>query len=251
MPEILYEIDPYIAVQMEKIELIRAFIKDEEKAYAADLQGGFYPSNHHHISGILKKLPAEASEEEIISLYYHVLRHGTIIHPVKEKYYPLLQEAYKKLNTVLDERYPRNMFDKLEAVFLEDPADYTSYLRYREVILQCNKYVSLPGMRSKPDKFRPYAEDEHIIARVISSLERIGFIHNGAMVSNFTFWGFIFMLLISKNIPTVMDFINTDLPEKRAHIWILGSFLKDDPSLKAVLDHLYASYPVEWIDEYA
>ena len=235
---------------MDKITLIRTFIADEEQAFNADEQGGFYPSNHHHISDIIKKLPAEASEEEIISLYYHVLRHGTIIHPVKEKYYPLLQQAYTKLYAVLDERYPRNMFHKLEAVFLEHPADYAAYLRYREVILQCNKYTSLPGMRSKPDKFMPYAQDEQIINRVISSLQRIGFKHNGPLVSNGTFWGFIFMLLLSKNTAVVLDFINTDLPDKRSYIWILGSFLKDDPSLKSLLDHLYASYPVEWVDEY-
>lgn len=235
---------------MEKIDIVRKFIADEEKAYAADEQGGFYPSNHHHISGIIKKIPAEASDDEIISLYYHVLRHGTIIHPVKEKYYPLLQQAYKKLYTILDERYPRNMFHKLEAVFLEDPADYTVYLRYRELILQCNKYVSLPGMRSKPDKFQPYATDEHLLNRVVDSLQRIDFKHNGPLVSNFTFWGFIFMLLISKKTDIIMDFINTDLPDKRSYVWILGSFLKDDSSLRGLLDYLYATYSVEWVDEY-
>lgn len=235
---------------MDKIELIRAFIQDEEQAYIDDVQGHFYPSNHHHINPQLKKLPAGLSAEEITSLYYHLLRLGQIIDPGKEQYFPLLQEAYKRLYAIIDERYPRNVFHRLEAVFLEDVPDYATYLRYRAVILQCNKYSNLPGMRGKPDKFMPYAQDEQIINRVIYSLQRIGFKHNGPLVSNFTFWGFIFMLLLTKNVQIVKDFINTDLPDKRNYVWILGSFLKSDASLKDLLNDLYATYPVEWIDEY-
>lgn len=243
---------------MEKSALVRAFIANEEQAFNADEQGKFYPSNHHHLKEILKSIPGDLTDEEIAAMYYHLLRLGNLL-TVKEKHYPLLQQAYLRLLPVLEMSYPRNMFHRLEMMFLFNTSEegivqtgYEDYQRYREVIMQCNKYTNLPGMRSKPAKFQPYAEDEVIVARIIDALQRIGFQHNGPLVSNFTFWGFIFILLLNKSeaaLSAVTAFIQTDLPEKRSNVWILGSFLKA-MKMKTQLDLLYASFPVEWTDEY-
>lgn len=254
---------------MEKIEIIRQFIADEESALAQNEQGGFYPSNHHHLSGAIKKLPKEISEEETIQLYFHLLRLGSRVKPPDERHYLLLQKAFEKLLTILDARYPANMYSKLEMVFLFDtmgPEDadrvqytgLTEYLQYQELILQCNKYSNLPGMRGKPDKFLPYAQKEEIVTRIIHTLQRTEFRHYGPLTSNNTFWGFIFILILNKGteaLNTLSKFadVNTSLPDKRSYVWILGSFLKDrkkDNEIIALLQNLYSWYPKEWIDEY-
>lgn len=254
---------------MEKIEVIRQFIADEEIALAQNEQGSFYPSNHHHLSGAIKKLPKEISEDELIQLYFHLLRLGSRIKPPDERHYTLLQRAFEKLLPLLDAGYPRNMFSKFEMAFLfdavvaEDTANiyrtnYTEYLQYLEVIGQCNKYTNLPGMRSKPDKFLPYAQQDEIVARVIHTLHRTAFRHYGPLTSNFTFWGFIFMLMLNKSaaaLETLATFasVETDLPDKRSYVWVLGSFLKDrkkDHEMNALLNDVYTWYPKEWIDEY-
>jgi hypothetical protein len=254
---------------MEKIEIIRQFIADEEAALAQNEQGSFYPSNHHHLSGAIKKLPKEISEDELVLLYFHLLRLGNRVKPPDEKHYLLLQRAFEKLLTILDARYPANMYSKLETVFVFDamgPEDtahvhhtgLTEYLQCQEVILQSNKYSNLPGMRSKPDKFLPYAQNSEIVARIIHTLQRTEFRHYGPLTSNFTFWGFIFILILNKGteaLNTLAAFadVKTDLPDKRSYIWILGSFLKDrkkDNEITALLQNLYTWYPKEWIDEY-
>lgn len=254
---------------MEKIEIIRQFIADEEVAFAQNEQGGFYPSNHHHLSAAIKKLPKEISEDEEIQLYFHLLRLGSRLKPTDEKNFLLLQRAYEKLLPIMDLRYPRNLFSKFEMAFFfdaitaEDTANlqltgYNEYLQYHEVILQCNKYSNLPGMRSKPDKFLPYAQKEEIISRIVRTLHRMQFLHHGPLTSNFTFWGFMFMLMLNKgtealNTLTTFADVKTDVPDKRSNVWILGSFLKDrkkDNEMNALLQNLYTWYPKEWIDEY-
>lgn len=254
---------------MEKIEIIRQFIADEEIALAQNEQGSFFPSNHHHLSGAIKKLPKEISEDEVVQLYFHLLRLGSRLKPSDEKNYLLLQRAFEKLLPIMDLRYPSNMFSKFEMAFLFDAitaedsgnlqlTGYTTYLQYHEVILQCNKYSNLPGMRGKPDKFLPYAQQEEIVARIIHTLHRMEFIHHGPLTSNFTFWGFIFILILNKgtealNTLTTFADVKTELPEKRSNVWILGSFLKDrkkDNELNDLLQKLYTWYPKEWIDEY-
>jgi hypothetical protein len=59
---------------------------------------------------------------------------------------------------------------------------------------------------------------------VVDSLYLINFKHNGPMVSNFTFWGFIFILLPGNKIDVVREFVDTELPDKRSYVWILGVF---------------------------
>ena len=256
-------------VSMEKIEIIRQFIADEDIALAQNEQGGFYPSNHHHLSGAIKKLPKEISDDEVVMLYFHLLRLGSRLKPVDEKQFLLQQRAFEKLLPIIDLGYPRNMFSKFEMAFLfdaiaeEDTArvfqtGYAEYLQYHEVILQCNKYTNLPGMRGKPDKFLPYSQMDGIVARIIHTLHRMEFLHHGPLTSNSTFWGFMFILMLNKGteaLNTLATFADpkTDLPDKRSNIWILGSFLKDrkkDNELQALLQKLYTWYPKEWIDEY-
>ena len=252
---------------MDKTLLALEFINDEENAFLGWVQGGFYPLHHHQITPMMKKLPYGLDDREAVLLYYHLMRLGHVIHPGTSKQYVFLQQAFQELLPVMEEHYPRNCFNKLEGAFLFGALEandaekvtattYTDYMRYREVIVQCNKYSSLPNMRKKKTLFQAYAQDPEIVQRVISALEHIQFVHNCPLVSDATFWGFIFILVLSKTAASqhcLYRFTDTArvLPDKRSHIWILTSFLKNlqDPEQQELIDRLYTLYPAAWMDE--
>ena len=75
---------------------------------------------------------------------------------------------------------------------------YDDAIQYTKAFNQLTKYINIPSLLAKPDKFYPFANDEKVLNRNIAALEAIEFMRDGDFVMTHAgFQGAVFMLLLS------------------------------------------------------
>lgn len=56
------------------IELLRAFLADENDAFPERRQGKFWPRNHHRLSPLVAKVEELLDQSEREDFYFHLMR---------------------------------------------------------------------------------------------------------------------------------------------------------------------------------
>lgn len=262
--------------------LIEAFIEDENTAERLQVQGKFYPSNHHRLRPLEKKVMNDIDDTIKVDFYYHLLRlsfHRANQNLIPENNFPLLKKAYCNLLSNYKEGgiYETSQYHsslringsgmfKIDASFIfgameyslqnlqiVDSLSYNDYCLFDKVIKQCTTYTSYPNMRKKWKRFEVFSVDNLVLNRITKTLDLIEYKAED-FPSSPTFWAFLmlFIMIDNSESKTVIQKIidkNTD----RSSVWILGSFFKDFKDKEVAnqyLETLYKQYPKEYIDEY-
>jgi hypothetical protein len=188
------------------LEILEAFITDEDSALVKRKQGHFYPSNHHRISPLVAKAPKILGPSERRQFYFHLLR---LNHPpaIKiEEEVPVLVEAYRQLLPLFDRGYPDTHLDNATGVLLfgfdnvgalpeEPPVNLANYTTFFKCWQHLNSSSHIPAMLKKRQKFQDLASNPTILNRVQKAMTHIRYQHNGAYVSCLWFWAMIYILL--------------------------------------------------------
>ncbi|WP_348799753.1 hypothetical protein [Flavobacterium adhaerens] len=256
----------YHKVFSDKKEVIRHFIESENEAKEYVFQGKFYPMAHYEIQKIVKTKMSGFDEKEIIQTFYHCLRLGSL-YKIDEVNYPYLQRAIQLLLPDLQEsKYLVCSMDR-QVIYLlfearnENDAEnifqtnYTTYSAIREFILQAGSYSHLPGMRKSHKKFTLFLENKLFLNRVQNAV--ILFSENKfhqKISPNFYFYACVLLLLLSEDEESKKALLQLHKQQLSNHlVWVLGSFYKEFQNTtanKELLNHLYSTYPSNWIDEY-
>ena len=234
--------------KQEDINLLLQFIANERMEFKTELTGSWYAMNWHRLEGAIKKAHRLLDEPELKELYYHTLRHDVLPGKEVQKTYPLLEAAYRDQLPFLNKNKYNYLYTRLEAmqglflfgfnhqhqIAIEQDAE--TYLALRAAWLKLSTYVSIPGIWSKREKLRLFAEDETVITRIEQILTALRFYHHPEATEEgykeewyprtyLPFWGFITLLKIAGS-PLIDRFKEASyLPRYREQMEILDKLV--------------------------
>lgn len=228
----------------EITDLLRAFIEDDRTAMAENRHGKFWTRNHKKIRAALPKLSKALPEEEWPIFYCHYLRRNHDIPAVPQKQLFALIEGYRLFLPHLDGRFVPTAF-RLKSLFCfgfdQDGAlpsgslqDATILKERVRLLMQCNKYTTLPAQRAKAENFVPFIPQAQ---HCLDALRYLNYRHEKFPdpetynVYDFTLWGMIMVLLLSEDtreqVITDLRDPQRDLPRKDEHLEILDQTIAD------------------------
>ncbi len=193
-------------------DILKAFIADEDRAFAERRQGSFWPGNHHGISPFAAKASKFLDADECVAFFFHYMRITGTVPAVGQKDLPLLVDAYRQLLRHFDlegiiqmARRPATLFifgfDE-SGILPSGETISAAVLKQRiKLVSQVGNYTSQPAQRDKKDRFAIFADQAN---RVLETLRHLSYRHDqryGADnydATNLIFWGMIFICLLSK-----------------------------------------------------
>jgi hypothetical protein len=192
---------------------LRAFISDEDAAFADKRQGKFWPTNHQRIGPLATKVSGLLKNDEKTSFYFHFMRVAGGPPAVSDKEMPLLLDAYRRLLPYLDLKGIIQMSRRHQLLFVfgfddtgvlptgetRSAADLKSRLK---LIGQIAAYTTMPAQREKKAKFVPFSGEA---GRILETLRHLGYRHDRRYgedlydVTDLRFWGMVFICLLNKD----------------------------------------------------
>lgn len=207
-------------------DLLRQFISDENKSFAQQTQGKFWPDNHHR----LRPLEGEASRlltsGEYQDYLFHMMRVTGGVPSIGEKDLPPLIAAWRRLLPFLDAGYPQmTSRHKMLFVFGFDDSGaladggLTSVKELKarvKLISQVSAYQSMRGQRDKKARFTTFTADA---PRILQTLRHLGYNHDRSYgdaiydYTNLAFWGMVFITLLNPETRTALleDMLGNDV----------------------------------------
>ncbi|MBP1881705.1 hypothetical protein A6R70_24585 [Agrobacterium rubi] len=199
------------------IELLRAFLADENDAFPERRQGKFWPRNHHRLSPLVAKVEDLLDQSEREDFYFHLMRVTGGVPQVSEKEMPLLINAYRRLLPFLDDGGIIQMgrrhemlytfgFDETGVLDSGETNSAKALKTRRKLISQVGSYTSQPAQRDKKSKFASFADDA---VRIQETFRHLGYRHDRRYgedmydVTNLSFWGMAFICLLNTSTRTV------------------------------------------------
>jgi hypothetical protein len=242
---------PSLSQLLRTLELTQDSIDD-----IMDIEEAIYAKNSRGASPDgLEQLIVAARKAALLSpslhrrIYFHLLRQSALPKKVGKNDLEALLSAYQDLMAERHRGYPAAHFPKLDGVQLfghhgdinldQDPAPTYDDFKLRAAILaQCGKYIHIPGMLAKIEKFRPFADDEKVAQRALSLLRALDYWpHDFASAStpgrfsiDKKFWGFVTIVLLNKagRDELLADLVaaRNTLPHFGEHVELLGRFVE-------------------------
>ena len=187
------------------------FIRTEAIGLKNDEQADWYPANWHRPTNNLVLAAKALDIDSLLRVYVHKIRLG--LKPCKEvkNHYDLFLNAYLQYLKWLEIDQAKSPwmastyrfqplfvfgFDYKKIIHQAD--SYYDAIQYTKAFNQLTKYINIPSLLAKPDKFYPFANDEKVVNRMIAALEAVEFMRDGDFVMTHSgFQGAIFMLLLS------------------------------------------------------
>ena len=202
----------------------------------------------------LEQLVTAARKASLLSpallrkIYFHILRQNAIPKKCGKNDLDALLLAYQDLMAELHRGYPAVFFPKLKGLLVfgysgqleldrETPPSYEEFKQRLKLLAQCEKYSHVPGMLAKIEKFRPFADDDKTVQRILALLRLLRYqpsdftsVHSMAHFSiDLKFWGLITIVLLNKK--HQLDLLNdiftakTSLPHFDENIQLLARFV--------------------------
>lgn len=193
------------------------FVAKEDAALAANKPAAVYPNKWHIVDEHLSKAQKLLAPQTFERLLFHLLRFGKLPRAEVKKCYPVLEKAYRDVCPLmyrLTNEFDGAKLPHFVGVFvfgfdgIIDVArneGFEDYIKFEKAYQQFSKYVAMPYMFAKPERFLPFAQDQRIVERITATLVGLDFIHDdfyrpGADYYSYTylpFWGAVFTLLLS------------------------------------------------------
>lgn len=235
--------------------ILEDFIASEDEALVQCKQGDFYPPNHHLIKPLVSSAATLLSDAAQQRLYFHLLRVGELPPVQSGREFELLSAAYAQMAPLLSQGFPTcNLqralgllafgYDDHGALPDEPACTAESYAYHAGVWAQCNAYKAIPYMLSQVGRFRLYAADGGLAARILKLLRHTRYIHSEFNpqetrypITRLWFWALVFIVLLNADtaVPLVEDFLSpaVKLPRYQEQLGILGRYLETArPELK-------------------
>lgn len=174
-------------------------------------------------TAFLKRVEKEAElDDKVLSdLYFNhlVLAGGRLVKVTSNRSFQALLEAYKKFSQcLLTEDKEIGFQDKLIGLYLFgfykdiaiENSDTTSRAEYNarlNVIAQCSKYTSMPGMIGKKEKFIAVAST-NMANRALDTIKSMG--ETNTQYINLLYWGLVFVALLNDEVnPDMQNYFMT------------------------------------------
>lgn len=228
--------------------ILEDFIASEDEALVQCKQGDFYPPNHHLIKPLVSSAATLLGDASQQRLYFHLLRVGELPPVQSAREFELLSAAYAQMAPLLSQGFPmcslqrtRGLlvfgYDERGALPGEPACSMESYLYHAGVWAQCNAYTAIPYMLGQIDRFRLYATDGGLAARILKLLRHTQYIHSDLNpqearypITRLWFWALIFIALLNTDTAAsvVEDFLApaVKLPRYQEQLKILGRYIE-------------------------
>ncbi|KQZ40018.1 hypothetical protein [Duganella sp. Root1480D1] len=210
---------PDLGSLLKSIKLTQEFIDDIidiEDAAFADRKNGASPD-------ALEKLLIAAKKESLLTgslhrkVYFHILRQSQVPKKYGKGDMDTLLLSYHDIMAESHRGYPSIRFPRLDGVHLfghhgdcnfdqEAMPNHDEFKHRMAVLKQCDKYIHIPGMLDKIEKFRPFAEDGKTARRALGLLRALNYdpsdYPSRASTANYwinlKFWGFVTIILLNE-----------------------------------------------------
>lgn len=227
--------------------ILENFIASEDEALVQCKQGDFYAPNNHLIKPLVFSAATLLNDASQQRLYFHLLRVGELPPAQSAREFELLSAAYAQMAPLLSQGFPmcslqRTLgllafgYDDRGALPGEPGCSVESYLYHAGVWAQCNAFTAIPYMIGQIERFRLYAEDRALAARILKLLRHTQYIHSDVNqrdarypITRLWFWALVFIALLNADTAAsvVEDFLApaVELPRYPEQLRILGRYL--------------------------